>query len=75
MERRIFIWRYRLTIIIRWIRVIKIVPADPQQKSGAFAGKRGQRRPVHLLRWLCFANAEKRHQRADYQLGNVGISL
>nr|UGK56682.1 hypothetical protein [Escherichia coli] len=53
----------------------KIVPADPQQKSGAFAGKRGQRRPVHLLRWLCFANAEKRHQRADYQLGNVGISL
>ncbi|ESL23345.1 hypothetical protein L477_03305, partial [Klebsiella pneumoniae BIDMC 40] len=24
---------------------------------------------------LCFANAEKRHQRADYQLGNVGISL
>lgn len=50
-------------------------PRVPAAKSGAFAGKRGQRRPVHLLRWLCFANAEKRHQRADYQLGNVGISL
>ncbi|STR94679.1 P pilus assembly protein, pilin FimA [Hafnia alvei] len=74
MERRIFIWRYRLTIIIRWIRVIKL-SRRPAAKSGAFAGKRGQRRPVHLLRWLCFANAEKRHQRADYQLGNVGISL
>lgn len=52
----------------------KIVPADTA-KSGAFAGKRGQRWAVHLLRGLRFANAKKRHQWADYQLGNVGISL
>ena len=56
------------------IRVIKL-SRRTRSKIRCVCRKARQRRPVHLLRWLCFANAEKRHQRADYQLGNVGISL
>ena len=53
----------------------KIVPADPQQNQVHLQENAGQRRPVHLLCGLRFADPEKRHQRANYQLGNVGISL